>query len=106
MPGGVRRFINVRSAVIGNRPKFDLSTLVSTSEDRPSRSKPATRRQVYFEGSWHDTAVYDRLSLPVDSIVQGPAVLMQSDTTILIEPGLQGRVDSYGNTVIERTSQA
>ena len=106
LPGGVRRVINIRSAVIGNRPKFDLGTLVSTSEDMPSRSKPLVHRPVYFEGSWHDTAVYDRLSLPVDSIVQGPAVLMQSDTTILIEPGLQGRVDSYGNTVVERACQA
>jgi len=35
-------------------------------------------------------------------VIDGPAILEQPDTTVLIEPGLQGRVDRFGNTIIER----
>ena len=51
-------------------------------------------------GGWHDAAVFDRLMLPVGCVVAGPALLEQPDTTILIEPGHQGRVDRFGNLVI------
>jgi N-methylhydantoinase A len=55
---------------------------------------------VHIGGAWHDTALYDRLSLPVAAAIPGPAILSQPDTTILIEPGLVGRVDPFGNLVI------
>lgn len=105
---GVRRIINLRSTVTGKRPKFDLRTLApSSSYDKPTSGSQAysltqTTRQVYFEGAWHDTAIYDRLALPIDAVINGPAILVQPDTTVLIEPGLTGRVDEFGNTLIER----
>lgn len=98
LQNGVRRILNLRSAVTGKRPKFDLTTLAPAEGGR--RDALATR-QVYFGGRWHDTAIYDRLALPAGSIIQGPAILTQPDTTVLIEPDLQGRVDRFGNTIIE-----
>ncbi len=95
---GVRRILNLRSAVTGRRPKFDLKTLAPTSE---TKTEPKSTRAVHFGDSWHDTAIYDRLDIPVGATVDGPAILEQPDTTVLIEPGLIGRVDQFGNTVIE-----
>ena len=100
LPDGVRRVINLRSAVIGKRPKFDLHTLVDSSADA-ALPKPLSMRAVHFDDAWHDTQVYDRLSLPVGTTITGPAILVQADTTVLIEPGLRGRVDEFGNTLIE-----
>ena len=97
---GVRRILNLRSAVTGKRPKFDLEALAPTNTKKMS---PKSKRSVYFAGQWEDTEIYERLSLPVGTIINGPAILEQSDTTVLIEPGLQGLVDKYGNTIIERT---
>lgn len=96
---GVRRILNLRSAVTGKRPKFDLATLAPTTE---TAAKPMAVRQVHFGSDWHETAIYDRLSLPVGTVITGPAILTQPDTTVLIEPDLQGRVDSFGNTIIEK----
>ena len=59
------------------------------------------RRKVHFNDRWHDTAIYDRLALPVGAVVPGPAILEQPDTTVLIEPGLTGITDRFGNTLIE-----
>ena len=98
LQNGVRRILNLRSAVTGKRPKFDLSTLAPSEG---GSVKPVGQRQVHFGDTWHDTAIYDRLALPAGSIIKGPAILTQPDTTVMIEPHLQGRVDRFGNTIIE-----
>ncbi|NNK78974.1 MAG: hydantoinase/oxoprolinase family protein [Litoreibacter sp.] len=98
LKNGVRRILNLRSAVTGKRPKFDLETLAPSSEGKVDAK---ASRPVHFADSWYDTAIYDRLNLPVGTVVAGPAILEQPDTTVLIEPGLQGRVDRFGNTIIE-----
>lgn len=103
LKNGVRRVINLRSAVTGKRPKFDLETLAPSGT---GTSSPRSSRQVHFADSWHETALYDRLDLPVGTVISGPAILEQPDTTVLIEPGLQGRVDRYGNTIIEPVEDA
>ncbi|MBB4175014.1 hydantoinase/oxoprolinase family protein [Sulfitobacter noctilucicola] len=98
LKAGVRRILNLRSAVTGKRPKFDLSTLAPTTS---GAVEPKAQRPVHFGDAWHDTAIYDRLDLPVGTVIAGPAILEQPDTTVLIEPHLQGRVDDFGNTIIE-----
>lgn len=98
LQNGVRRILNLRSAVTGKRPKFDLGALAPSGD---GSAQPIAQRQVHFGDSWHDTAIYDRLALPVGTIIKGPAILTQPDTTVLIEPDLQGRVDRFGNTIIE-----
>jgi len=95
------RVINLRVAVIGERPKFDLTLLAPASGGSLQSAKTA-ERQVWVEGEWHTTAIYDRLPLPVGTVVPGPALLEQPDTTIYIEPDLEGVVDEYGNLIISR----
>ncbi|MCZ4257235.1 hydantoinase/oxoprolinase family protein [Sulfitobacter sp. G21635-S1] len=97
LKNGVRRVLNLRSAVTGIRPKFDLETLAPRGNRIPA---PRATRRVHFGDTWRDTAIYDRLALPVGTEITGPAILEQPDTTVLIEPGLKGRVDRFGNTII------
>ena len=104
LPGAARRVLNLRTAVIGRRPKFDLATLAP--EGGSLEAARTGTRAVHFGDAWHDTAIYDRLALPVGAEVAGPAILVQPDTTVLIEPGLRGRVDAYGNTIIEPEGSA
>ena len=99
LKNGARRVMNLRTSVIGKRPKFDLATLAPVGGSLDA-SKTGGRK-VHFGDAWHDTAVYDRLSLPVGAEIKGPAILVQPDTTVLIDPGLTGRVDAFGNTIIE-----
>ena len=101
LPNGTRRVMNLRTAVIGRRPKFELATLAPEGGTIAAAHKG--QRQVHFGDSWHDTAIYHRLALPVGAEIQGPAILEQPDTTVLVDPGLVARVDAFGNTIIERT---
>jgi N-methylhydantoinase A len=100
LDGGVQRILNLRTSTIGRRPKFDLSSLAP--DEANATSTPYGSRSVRMNGAWHDTALYDRLMLPVGTVIDGPAILTQPDTTILVEPGFQGRVDSFGNLILER----
>ncbi|MBF9037317.1 hydantoinase/oxoprolinase family protein [Rhodobacterales bacterium LSUCC0246] len=101
LENGVRRIINIRTSVTGKRPRFDLATLAPKGGVIKQAFKGT--RSVHFGDQWYDTNIYDRLALPVGAIIPGPAILEQPDTTVLIEPELVGRIDDYGNTLIERS---
>jgi N-methylhydantoinase A len=93
------RVMNLRSTLIGARPRIDLLSLApAAGTSIAAATKPS--RRVWF-GGWTDAAIYDRLALPVGAVVHGPAVLEQPDATTLIEPGQTGRVDPYGNLILE-----
>tara|TARA_E500000331_G_scaffold93335_1_gene89400 strand:- start:1382 stop:3439 length:2058 start_codon:yes stop_codon:yes gene_type:complete len=97
------RVMNLRVSVIGHRPNFDLSVLAPSGEASLVASERPGRK-VYVQGAWYDAGVYDRLMLPVGTVISGPAMLEQPDATTFIDPGLAGRVDSYGNVIVERGS--
>ena len=99
LPGVAVRVLNLRSTVTGKRPKIDLLSLAPAA-DTSIESARRGSRPIWF-GTARQTPVWDRLKLPVGAVVSGPAVLEQPDTTILIEPGQQGRVDRFGNLVLE-----
>jgi N-methylhydantoinase A len=93
------RVLNLRSIVIGARPKIDLLALAPAADASRANADRGTRR-IWF-GDWTEALVLDRLALPVGAVIDGPAVLEQPDTTILIEPGQRGVVDRFGNLIIE-----
>ncbi len=101
LQNGARRVMNLRTSVVGRRPKFDLTSLAPSTTSVDDAYLGA--RQVHFGDHWHETSIYDRLILPVGATIQGPAILVQPDTTILVDPGLEAQVDKFGNTIINRT---
>ncbi len=93
------RVLNLRVAVVGRRPTFDLSVISPAAN---TRTTITGERNVWVDGGWHSARIYERLSLPVGERIHGPAVLEQPDATIFIDPGLEGVVDGYGNLLVQR----
>lgn len=93
--------VNLNTSVIGVRADIDLASLidpagrVATLADALSET-----RRVWFSGAWHDTPVYAREKLPLDAVIEGPAILEQLDTTTVIEPGDRAASDADGNIII------
>jgi N-methylhydantoinase A len=85
--------VNLHTAVIGLRPRIGLNLLSSKAGNEPAGS-----REVWFEGGWRKTAVYQRESLPRK--IDGPAIIEQLDCTTLLEPGNRAEVDRLGNLVV------
>jgi N-methylhydantoinase A len=96
------RVLNLRTAVIGRRRKFDLG-LLAPKDGQPAGACITGRRPVFHAGAWHDTPVFDRMRLAVGERIAGPALFEQPDTTIWLEPGFAAQVDRFGNLVIRAT---
>ncbi|HMS94889.1 MAG TPA: hydantoinase/oxoprolinase family protein, partial [Tabrizicola sp.] len=77
----------------------DLSRLIDPDE-RKGRAEPASTRRVWFD-RWHDTPVYWRDHLPLTLNLQGPAIIEQMDTTVVIDPGARVTSDADGNLIVE-----
>jgi N-methylhydantoinase A len=91
--------VNLRTTVIGRRAPLDLATFAPASgvSEVP---RPRDARQVRFDDRWFDTRIFDRASLGSGATVNGPAIVEQPDTTVVIDPGATAAVDSLGNLVI------
>ena len=93
--------VNLNTSVVGERHPVDLSTLIDPSDRATTLDAALTeRRPVWFAGNWHDTPIYARERLPLDAIVDGPAILEQMDATTVLEPGDRATSDTDGNIVI------
>lgn len=93
------RLMNYRIAVVGRRPDMDM-TLFAPVDGQPPEACLLGERQVYVADKYMAAPVYERLNLAVGSVISGPAIMEQSDTTIFVDPGLRATVDRYGNLVI------
>ena len=79
---------------------------VSLSESEDGAGEDASgavvrQDKVFFNGEWTETPIYERGKLKSGHVVEGPAVVVQDDTTTVIEPGYRGAVDRFGNILIE-----
>ena len=97
------RVMNYKVSVTGLRPRFDMGVFAPSAQGSPEDCRTGTRK-VRAGGEDTDAPVYDRLALAEGAEIAGPAILEQSDTTIFIDPGLVGRVDGFGNLIIERAA--
>ncbi len=55
----------------------------------------------YYEGEWHEAPIYDRDRLHAGLVVQGPAIILEMDSTTVVLPDFHARVDTVGNLLIE-----
>jgi N-methylhydantoinase A len=54
----------------------------------------------YHEKEWHEAVIYDRGKLGVGTVVDGPAIVVEMDSTTLVLPGHAATVDEVGNLLI------
>ena len=94
--------VNLRVTAQGRRPKIgSLPASPGSLEDA-----------LVGEGTGHfrsngtlealPTRYYERSRLPFDADVEGPAVVFQRDTTVLVPPGWKARAESSGNLFLSR----
>ena len=93
--------VNLHTAVIGQRPPLDLGALASRNAPGNAEDAISERRQVWFDGGWRDTPVYQRDRLPASARFTGPAIVEQLDCTTVIEPGDRVSLDPLGNLIVE-----
>jgi N-methylhydantoinase A len=100
VPGSGLEVVNWRVTVRGPRPDLRISPDVPdgpAGRDARKGSRPA-----YFEdaGGFVNTPVYDRYRLAPGAGVQGPAIIEERESTIVVGRGGQARVDEFLNVVV------
>ena len=84
-----------------------VDTLVLPKLEKGGRRNPQdavmyTRRTVFDDGSSLDTPRYQRGKLLADDTVQGPALIIQHNSTTLVPPGWVAQVATHGDIVIAK----
>jgi N-methylhydantoinase A len=92
--------VNARVAAIGLTDDVELPRSEGGADAEAARKGS---RDVYFDevGDFTETPIYDRARLESGAAVDGPAVIEQTDTTVLVPPGAGARVDQYRNIIID-----
>ena len=86
-----------------------LSMQGRTEKPRLPKLPPATsqvraaltgNRPVYFDGGWVDTPVYDGERVGPGHRLEGPAIVEERFTTVVLYPGHKAELDALGNFVV------
>ncbi len=92
--------INLRVVGIGRTAKPDLArALVQQS---PAEPEDTTVRQVYFDGQFRECPVLERLTLKAGDEIEGPAIVEEYDSTVVVAPDWNARIDDVGSLIMER----
>ena len=91
--------------IVNLRLKLDLAVdkpdlqLESAQGTDSSQARVATVGVVFRDGEL-PTPLYDRDLMGTGNRIEGPALVVQLDTTTVVPPGWQGEVDAYGNLLL------
>jgi N-methylhydantoinase B len=100
-PSNTAVLVNLRTAVIGRRESIDLHAVAAKPVAAEQRSVEREVRQIYVDGAWHNATIYLRQELTTGMQISGPAIIEQSDSTILIDLHSSAEVDRWGNLVVD-----
>ncbi|MBW1713043.1 MAG: hydantoinase/oxoprolinase family protein [Deltaproteobacteria bacterium] len=91
--------VNLRVVALGSLPRLSLTKKGPRSSKPP---QPLSHRQVIFRGQALRTPIYNRDCLVQGQVIQGPAVVEQLDSTVVITPDYQARGGPQGHLIITR----
>ena len=92
-----KELVNLRAVAQGRE-----ASIAAESVPRGS-AKPAVSK-VFVDGKHRDAQLYDRSKLKAGNRIEGPAIVLEMDSTTVILPGHVGKVDKHGNILINPAS--
>ena len=97
--GGTVEIVNFRLAAIGRVVKPQLPALLPGAPRGDARTGS---REVYFDGAFQPTGIYQRDCLTLDQSVSGPAVIQESGSLVLVPPDWSATVLRHGELMLAR----
>jgi N-methylhydantoinase A len=98
MPEDPIEFVNYRVSAIGQmkKPNLGEDRIWETGIERFDK-KMGT---VIFDGKQYSVPIYDRNSLDVGIFIEGPAIIGEMGSTVIVYPGQKATIDKFRNVVI------
>ncbi len=82
---------------VGKIPSIRLAKIDRGGPD--SSHAVMTRREVYFDGGFVEAKIYDGKKLLAGCVLEGPCIVLEGMTNIVVPPGFVVNVDDYGNYI-------
>jgi N-methylhydantoinase A len=114
----VRRFVEKHESTYGYRQsgeKLEVTALrltvilpivkakLSNLHRSTVEGRRPPHRQVWFEGKWFDTPVFQREGLLKDDVVKGPAIVEEYDSTVVVPPRWMCEAGNAGCLILRKT---
>ena len=96
--------VNLRAVATGNALELPAHQLPKGDGD-PSQAK-LRDHSLWMDGAQQAGAIYDRSKLEAGDVIKGPAIVIEMDSTTLIETRHIGTVDAFGNILITPENRA
>jgi len=91
------QIVNIRVVIVAATSKPQAQKTAKTRD----KLEPLFHEDIYSEEQMRKFAFYRRDDLKTGHTFAGPAVILQDDSTTCILDGFKGRVDSYGNLILQ-----
>ncbi|MGB3538618.1 MAG: hydantoinase B/oxoprolinase family protein [Mesorhizobium sp.] len=75
------------------------------SECEEENATPSQTRKLFTEGAWHDAGVFFRDDLKPGHRIDGPALIVESHQTIVVEPGWRAEITTRNHVVLRRITK-
>ncbi|MBK1696485.1 hydantoinase B/oxoprolinase family protein [Rhodovibrio salinarum] len=90
----------VSTEVIGHTDQAEDPVVTPDKSVEPLA--PVETVRLYTHGQWHDTPVYDRADLLPGETIDGPAIVIEPNSTTTIEPGWRAELTERNHLVLNR----
>jgi len=95
-------FMNWRILSTGPKPKLHLGAARPTRSNSKSVGQKGARRAYFPESQgFADTPVYDRYEIAEGATFDGPAIIEERESTVVVGPGGRCLIDKHGNLIVE-----
>ncbi len=90
--------VNLRAVALG--PALDLQAAPLPQGDGDPREAKLRDHELWVDGALRPAVIYERSRLRAGDMIPGPAIIVEMDSTTLIEADCVGTVDAVGNILI------
>ncbi|HEX7230413.1 MAG TPA: hydantoinase/oxoprolinase family protein [Candidatus Binatia bacterium] len=93
--------VSLRVSAIGRLGKPQFPRIAAGEKIPPSAARRGTRTVIFEAAGALQAAVFDRAKLLANNVITGPAIIEETASTTVIEPGDLVTVNEYGHLVME-----
>ncbi|MDG1011691.1 MAG: hydantoinase/oxoprolinase family protein [Luminiphilus sp.] len=99
-----KEIVNLRAVAQGKSAEIEARKLPKSGSRTPVNAAKLGNTKVFMDGKDMEATLYQRDKLKAGNKIEGPAVVLEMDSTTVILAGHTGNVDEFGNILIAPTS--
>ncbi|MDA8827625.1 hydantoinase/oxoprolinase family protein [Draconibacterium sp.] len=99
-----KEIVNLRAVAQGKSAEIEARKLPKSGSRTAVNAAKLGNTTVFMDGKDMEATLYQRDKLKAGNKIQGPAVVLEMDSTTVILAGHTGNVDEFGNILIAPTS--